>query len=175
MRMADGYVAGDLAAAAVEEPAAPTMRDRMAYADLKLWVADESNLRVDRATMASGVEARCPFLDVPLAEYMLSLPFEAKVRGGRTKALLRDAFASELPEAITAARKRGFQSPARSWVQQTLAATVDDVLSRQRLDRVGLLNGAGVQALRQDQTVPRMPRKLWALVVLQLWGEAFLT
>lgn len=168
---ADGYVAAEIAAAAVLEPSAPSMRDRMAYADLKLWVADESNLRLDRSTMASGVEARCPFLDVPLAEYMLSLPFEAKVNGGRTKALLRDAFASELPEDIVAARKRGFLSPARSWVQETLAATVDEVLSPVRVERVGLLSPHAVETLRRNA---RAPKKLWSLVVLQLWGESFL-
>ena len=174
LQQAGGYDAAEIAAAALQEPAAPTMRDRMAYADLKLWVADESNFRLDRATMASGVEARCPFLDVPLAEYMLSLPFDAKVRGNRTKALLRDAFVPELAEDIRTARKRGFQSPARSWVRETLAATVDDALSTGRLARTGVLNPAGVAAFRADPAVKRAPKKLWALVVLQLWSETFL-
>jgi asparagine synthase (glutamine-hydrolysing) len=169
------YDPATIADTAMSEIEAPTMRDRLSYADLKLWVADESNLRLDRGTMASSVEARCPFLDAPLAEYALSLPYDVKVPAGRTKALLRDAFADVLPADVAAGIKRGFQSPARWWVQETLAEVVDDVLTPARMAAAGVLNPTGVMALRTGhEAVRRAPKKIWTLLILQLWAEEFL-
>jgi asparagine synthase (glutamine-hydrolysing) len=153
---------------------APSMQDRLAYVDLKFWVADESNMRVDRGMMAHGIEARCPLLDQALVEYAFSLPYAQKIRGRQTKALLKRAFAAELPQAVAAGVKRGFLSPVRDWMNTAMSATLEEVFTPTRLERIGLLDPAGVQALRGDAAWKRRPNKLWSLLVLQLWGEAFL-
>lgn len=163
----------DLAARWMESVSAPAMQDRLAFTDLKMWVADESNTRLDRAMMAASVEARCPLLDHRLVEYAFSLPFAMKTRGGAPKALLKKAFADILPDEVRFGPKRGFFSPARHWVQHSLASTVVDVLSPARVEAVGLLDAGAVAAVQHGEGWQRQPKKLWALLVLQLWVERF--
>ena len=162
-----------LAASWMDSVSAPAMQDRLAYTDLKMWVADESNTRLDRAMMSASVEARCPLLDHRLVEYAFSLPFAMKARGGQPKALLKKAFADVLSDEVRFGPKRGFLSPARHWVQTSLASTVADVLAADRIEAAGVLNPVAVAAVRHGDGWQRQPKKLWALLVLQLWAERF--
>jgi asparagine synthase (glutamine-hydrolysing) len=153
----------------------PSFQERLSYTDLKLWIADESSMRLDRATMAVSLEARVPFLDHALVEYAMRIPFRVKMKGTHTKYLLRRAFAHLLPDQITAGRKRGFGSPVRWWTQTYLQDQIDQILAQDAVRRAGLLNWEGVASLRRGEGWVRSPVKLWAALVLQLWSEAFLS
>ncbi len=149
-------------------------QDCLSYTDLHLWVADESNARVDRTTMACSLEARCPMLDRALVEYAMAIPVRQKIVRGQTKYLLKEAFEDLIPAEILHGRKKGFASPVRWWLSSNLAAHVDAVPSPERVRRVGILDPAGIQSLRQSHAWKRVPLKLWSLIVLQLWAEMFL-
>jgi asparagine synthase (glutamine-hydrolysing) len=71
-------------------------------------------LRLDKLTMAHGVEARCPFLDTDLVGYVANLPGDLKVRGRQEKLLLKAAMADRLPEAVLRRRKLGLSNPVRA-------------------------------------------------------------
>jgi asparagine synthase (glutamine-hydrolysing) len=71
-------------------------------------------LRLDKLTMAHGVEARCPFLDPDLVDYVANLPAGLKVRGVREKAVLKAAMADRLPREVIERRKFGFSNPVKA-------------------------------------------------------------
>jgi asparagine synthase (glutamine-hydrolysing) len=81
----------------------------------KLYLQDDILAKVDRASMAHSLEVRAPFLDIDLVDFVRKLPIECKLRGGRTKALLKSAFAPLLPRAILERPKKGFGVPVGSW------------------------------------------------------------
>jgi asparagine synthase (glutamine-hydrolysing) len=158
----------------VEAPQRATVQDRFNYADLKLWVADESNMRMDRMTMAVALEARAPLLDVALVQYAMQTPLSRRTHRGQTKYLLKKAFKDLLPPEVRTAGKKGFYSPVRWWLQHDLISDLQAVLSEGRVRQVGLLSWEGLVALRSGNGWKRPSGKLWSLFILQLWGEAFL-
>lgn len=75
----------------------------------------------DKASMLSSVEIRMPFMDYRLVEFCFSLPVESKIRGARTKAILREAMKGLLPEPIRdRSFKVGFSSPIADWMNTSL-------------------------------------------------------
>lgn len=158
----------------LERPPATSVQDRFNYADLKLWVADESNMRMDRMTMAVSLEARAPLLDVALVKYAMQIPLSRRIHRSRPKYLLKEAFGDLLPREILEADKRGFASPVRWWLQQYLSDELRAVMSKERVGRLGVINWDGLVSLQRGNGWSRPAPKLWSLYVLQLWGEAFL-
>jgi len=91
--------------------------------DLAVWVPEDLMVKVDRMTMAHGLEARPPFLDHVLVEATMALPVERRWRPGRDKALLRE-FAASLLRRETAFRpKQTFTTPTDAWLIGPLAAS----------------------------------------------------
>lgn len=128
-------------------------------------------MRVDKMTMAHGIEARVPFLDRSLIEFAMALPGEEKLAGGGTKGLMREAVVGLIPETVRAAPKKGFGAPVERWLRgsfadvarrRLLAGPLAESLDRAELDRLftehasAQFNHAGV---------------LWALFVASQWME----
>lgn len=90
--------------------------DRHLYVDAMTWLPDDILVKVDRATMASSIEARCPFLDVDLVEYAASVPANLKLKGLRPKYILKRALKNILPSFILDKAKSGFNAPTGAWV-----------------------------------------------------------
>ncbi len=95
------------------------LADQHLYVDVKTWLADDILVKVDRATMHSGLEARCPFLDQELAEYAAALPFGYKFRAGRQKLILRKLAAGLIPRFVIRRKKSGFSAPISRWLKDT--------------------------------------------------------
>jgi asparagine synthase (glutamine-hydrolysing) len=81
----------------------------------KFYLQDDILTKVDRASMAHSLEVRAPFLDIDLVDFVRKLPVEWKLRGGRTKALLKSALAPLLPQEILHRAKKGFGVPIGNW------------------------------------------------------------
>lgn len=90
--------------------------DRHLYVDAMTWLPDDILVKVDRATMANGLEARAPYLDYELAEYAASIPADLKLKGMKTKYILKKALRGILPEAILNKPKSGFNAPTGVWI-----------------------------------------------------------
>jgi asparagine synthase (glutamine-hydrolysing) len=90
--------------------------DRHLYVDAMTWLPDDILVKVDRATMASSIEARCPFLDVELVEYAASVPANLKLKGLRPKYILKRALQNVLPQFILDKAKSGFNAPTGAWL-----------------------------------------------------------
>ncbi len=92
--------------------------------DLTSYLSDDLNVKMDRATMAFGLEARAPFLDQELIAYALTLPLNQRVLHGQTKIALKRALHGIVPEAVLRRPKRGFQVPLAEWFRGPLHAMV---------------------------------------------------
>ncbi len=126
-------------------------------------------MRVDKMTMAHGVEARVPFLARAMVDFALSIPSAEKLAGTGTKALLREAFADTLPPNVLTAPKRGFGAPVGRWLRGPFGHVVRrDILDGQL--RGGLATGV-VERLFNDHVAGRANHAglLWALFVLSRW------
>jgi len=143
-------------------------------ADYRLILADGLLPKMDMATMANSLEARSPFLDVPLAEFAWSLPERWLVSATRTKPLLRDLAKGRLPQSIVAAPKRGFEVPVGRWLQNDLRDAVRDLLlgSDSRVAALGEREAIRRLVAREDGFVGNYERVLWSLLMLELFLRA---
>src|SRR5262249_42344253 len=94
--------------------------DGMIAADVATRLPDDYLVKVDRASMAWGLEVRPPLLDHELLELAARIPAVWKVRHGRTKWLLRQVCRQRLPAAVSARRKQGFEIPVDAWLRGPL-------------------------------------------------------
>jgi asparagine synthase (glutamine-hydrolysing) len=139
---------------------------RWQYFDAATYLVDNNLVRVDRASMAHGLEVRVPFVDHRLAEIAFSLPDEFCVDGRQTKVLMRELARHHLPEATTTRRKQGFSFPLfRLW---TLDRMIDSI-RKGRLMREGIISPAGVNRLLDELRVDNRPYQIWLLAVLEFW------
>jgi asparagine synthase (glutamine-hydrolysing) len=145
----------------------------MLYLDFRMYLEDNLLVKVDRASMACSLEMRTPFLDHRLVEFAAGLPTDLKVRGFKTKYILKKAVEKWLPHKIVYRQKRGFTVPVASWLRNELQPLLAETLEEGKLKRQGLFNGANVQQLiREHSTVQVDHRKaLWTLLCFQLWYD----
>ncbi len=150
--------------------------DRSLYVDLKTYLADDILVKVDRMSMAHGLEVRAPFLDHRVVEFVAGLPAALKLRGRTTKFVLREAMRSLLPEAVLARPKHGFTVPLRRWLRGELRELVEDLLFEPRAEQRGWFNPRTVKQLWADHSdgVRDAGHQLWLLLMLELWCRAFL-
>ena len=127
--------AGDL------ERRAPRRRSaRLMLLDLVTYMPGSVLAKVDRASMAHGLEVRPPFLDNDIAGWALSLPSSYKVRRDRGKFLLKLAAKGKLPEAVIERPKKGFGIPLAAWLRGPLHDRLADVLKESPVWDTGALN-----------------------------------
>ncbi|MBF0367914.1 MAG: asparagine synthase (glutamine-hydrolyzing) [Magnetococcales bacterium] len=102
--------------------------ERQLYSDIETLLCDRFLEKVDKATMAHGIEARVPFLDQELGKYALGLPgrFKARPRGG--KWILKKALQGIVPDEILHGAKKGFHVPISSWLAGPLSEWLTDTL-----------------------------------------------
>ncbi len=152
---------------------APTL-NRCLYVDMSTWLVDDILTKVDRASMAVGLEARVPFLDVGLVEYTMRLPPKMKMDGLRRKVVLKEAMRGKLPEAVLRRRKSGFNAPVSGWLRGSLRPMVEELFAQPSalVDvRHPLLQSTWRAHLsgRED-----FGFRLWSLVTLLIWEREVL-
>ncbi len=139
----------------------------------RFYLADCVLTKVDRATMAASLEARAPFLDHRLVEFLCSLPANTKMQGQQTKVILRRAFENKLPPNIIKRKKQGFSVPVTSLLKHELKELAQDLLSPQSLARQGLFDPEPVQHMLNQHMAGKadMRKPLWTLLAFQLWYQ----
>jgi len=145
--------------------------DRAMYVDMKTWLAYDVLHKVDRASMAHGLEVRAPFLDHRLVEYAASLPVDLKLRGFTSKYLLRQSQRELLPSRITRGRKRGFNAPMAYWLLGRMRDMARDVMYGAALGQY--VKTAAIDKLWRSHEMRRADNsyKLFGLLCLGLWLE----
>jgi asparagine synthase (glutamine-hydrolysing) len=156
---------------AAECPRSADWLNRLLALDLMTYLPGSVLTKVDRASMAHGLEVRPPFLDNDLVEWVFSLPSSLKLRHGRSKYLLKLAAAGNVPNAIIHRPKKGFGIPLRAWLRGPLRHRVERALEPSALwatgalDRSAFAEWANLHAAR----VGDYSKPLWALIVLDQW------
>jgi asparagine synthase (glutamine-hydrolysing) len=129
-------------------------------------------MRQDKMSMAHGIEARVPFLDHELVEYVLKLPPSLKIRAGKTKYILRQYANRILPKQVTMRRKMPFYVPLEKCFSEPAFQTfVQDALSNAAIVSRGILSPQAVSKLRRSMHRGEFVfvKQVFSLVVLELW------
>ena len=148
--------------------------NRELYADLRVYLADDILVKVDRMSMATSLETRAPFLDADVMELAFSMPGRLKVRGRERKIVLKRALQGVLPDGILHRRKEGFSIPMKQWLRRELQPLMRDLLSRDRLVRRGLFEPREVERLMQEHVDGRAnhAHQLFSLMVFERWVDS---
>jgi asparagine synthase (glutamine-hydrolysing) len=158
-----------------EVPETQTHLQRLSYQYCRSYLAEDILHKVDRASMAVSLEARSPFLDRALVEYIASLPPSLKLeQPSNGKAILKRAMQERIPSAVIDRPKKGFGIPVAAWLKGPLNPLVDDLLAERRLSSAGYFDAARVRRLVDEhRRNERNHRKvLWTLLSFELWREA---
>ncbi|MCX5659231.1 MAG: asparagine synthase (glutamine-hydrolyzing) [Planctomycetota bacterium] len=153
----------------------PVPLDRMLYSDLHTWLVDNLLLKGDRMSMASGIEARMPFLDQALVEYAAGLPPQYKVNGRTTKFLLKRLAEKYIPRETIYRKKVGFTVPLNPWFRGPLAPLVRELLLGERSLARGYYRPDVLRRVVEDHLDGRVERSrsIWSLLALEIWHRLF--
>ncbi|HXI38169.1 MAG TPA: asparagine synthase (glutamine-hydrolyzing) [Burkholderiales bacterium] len=156
------------------QPGASALR-RMLYFDQTSWLPDNLLERGDRMTMAASIESRAPFLDHRLAQMVSTLPDDFRVRGLRSKWILREAAKRLLPRRILERPKVGFRVPVNEWFRGRIREFLLDHLGNGRsLTRpyydAKLLDRVLGDHMRGRQNHEKL---IWALLNLEIWHRQY--
>jgi len=133
----------------------------------------------DRASMASGVEIRMPFLDYRLVEYAFSLPWTSKIRNGFNKSIVRDGLAGLLPnEILHRKQKIGFNSPFSEWMVESWQDFLQDTLASQEFRESDFVALSESQKLwnsvqKNKKASFEEGERLWSLLAPFFWEKYF--
>ena len=147
---------------------------RFMHIDSQAYLPDDILVKVDRASMAVGLESRAPFLDARVVEYAARLPSSMLVREGRGKWILREVLDKYVPKALVDRPKKGFGVPLGEWLQGPLRDWAGDLLNPDTLRAQGLLDPGHVLLLWDDHRTGKINRQyqLWNILMLQAWLES---
>lgn len=145
--------------------------DRLLHANLRTYLPDDLCVKMDRMSMANSVEARSPFLDTALLEYVARLPARRRIGLRRLKPVLRRAFGPLLPDEIWNRPKHGFGVPVGSWFRGELGTRFEDeVLARDARSRAVLDDRALRKMLAEHRSGDREHGyRLWTVLTLERW------
>jgi len=148
---------------------------REQYVELNTVLPDSVLMKVDKMSMACGLEVRPPFLDHRVVEFCYSLPTRAKLRGLTTKWLLKSAMRERLPHGIAMRPKQGFSIPMKNWIRGELAALTRDEVFSSPLIGEHFRREALERLWREHQTRRHNHSHLfWTLLNLALWERMLL-
>ncbi len=166
----------DVIIAHFEAAPASNVLDRMLYADYMTRLPEHSLMLVDRMAMAHGLEARSPFVDHELVEFMAAFPSHLKIRNRQLKYALRRLAADYLPAQIVNREKQGFMFPVAYWFRNELYPFLKAFLLDSYFVREGLFRKAAVLDLLEQHRASRADNhvRLWMLLNLAIWHELYI-
>ncbi|PPQ32206.1 asparagine synthase (glutamine-hydrolyzing) [Rhodopila globiformis] len=152
----------------------PSLADRIMLRDMRRYLPGDILVKLDRASMAVSLEARCPLLDHRLLEFAWRLPIRQKIRYGRGKWPLRRLLSRHVPDDILRRPKHGFDVPVGDWLTGPLRPWAEDLLTETRLRRYGLLDPMSVRRCleRHMRGQGDHAYQLWAMLMVQSWLDA---
>ncbi len=143
--------------------------------NIKLWLENDSNVKVDRASMAYSVEVRSPFLDYRVVEFARSLPMSFRYQRGRQKRILRDILKEYIPEDVFNQPKMGFSAPIGDWMRNELRQDFDKALNDKFLHHVPNLNVSTFKRMYKNHMSQKEDHteNIWKVYILSQWYREF--
>jgi asparagine synthase (glutamine-hydrolysing) len=171
-RQVDGDLAFALFAQLFAESSTGDPVSRAQYVDIHTFLGEGVLTKVDRMSMAHGLEVRSPLLDHELVEFAATLPSQAKLNGGASKYILKQAMSEVLPHDIIHRRKHGFDAPVGRWLRHDLKEMAVGCLFDATND---VFNGKVLRQMWQahQSGAGDFSAPLWAVLIYQLWHQQF--
>ena len=150
--------------------------DRMLALEQEFFLADHNLPYTDKMSMAVGLEARVPFLDLELVEFAARIPMSMKQRGREGTWILKKAMEPFLPNDVIYRPKSGFTAPLRRWMRHDLKPLLGDFLSAQSINRRGLFDASAIQRLIKANDSGRVDASytLLSLLGIEIWCRNYL-
>ncbi|MBN1981412.1 MAG: asparagine synthase (glutamine-hydrolyzing) [Chitinivibrionales bacterium] len=151
-------------------------KERFPFADLTWYLPNDCLVKVDRMSMAHGLEVRVPLLDHRLVEWSLRLPWNLRCRGSIGKVLLRQVAQKYLPPLILKPRKQGFTVPIARWLFQELGETAYQVFRSHSFASRAIIEpdrAAALLSMHQSKKY-NLGHRIWSLIVLEIWCRIWL-
>ncbi|RWE78628.1 asparagine synthase (glutamine-hydrolyzing) [Mesorhizobium sp.] len=143
---------------------------RLLYDDMAGYLPGDILVKLDRATMANGLEGRCPLLDHRVIEFAWRLPSNAKVRDGKGKWILRNLLRRYVPDRLIERPKQGFDVPVSTWLRGSLRNWATDLMADIRHDGDEVLDSSKVdRCWRNHMQGQDCSRELWSALMFQAW------
>ena len=144
---------------------------RMMYCDAVSYLPGDILCKVDRASMAVGLETRVPFLDHRVAQVAARIPIGMKIKAGEGKSILRKLLYRQAPRELFARPKAGFAVPVSEWLRGPLRGWAEELLDERRLAAEGWFDPAAVtKRWREHQSGRRdSGAAVWAILMFQAW------
>ncbi len=141
--------------------------------DLKTYLPDDINVKIDRATMRFSLEARAPFLDYRVIEFANRLPIDFRYHKGNKKKILKDILYDFVPKHMLDRPKKGFTMPLDIWFRTNLKEWVMDNLTDKNLALIPNIDVSIVKNHIDDHMNGKSNRQnmIWKLLVYQMWSE----
>ena len=145
--------------------------DRMGFMDMSSYLTDDILAKVDRASMSTSLEVRCPLLDYRVIEMSWRFPTETKYNAGQGKLPLRKMLYKRVPRKLLDRPKRGFGAPVDVWLRAELRDWADALMSPSALAQHGLLNVSACRNLWEGFLYRghSFNRVIWNLLMFQAW------
>jgi asparagine synthase (glutamine-hydrolysing) len=137
------------------------------YLDVKTYLPGDILVKVDRASMAHGLEVRVPILDADFAGWASSLPSSLKLRGGEGKYIFKKALEGRVDREILYRAKMGFAVPLAAWFRGPLRAAVEERLTQGPVPDSGMFDNDRVRSVVEQhmQGTRDYSAPIWALLV----------
>ena len=151
--------------------------EHMMYWDTLSYLNGDILTKVDRASMAVGLEARAPLLDQRIYDYVWRLPFDCKIRDGKGKWLLRQVLNRYVPDDLFERPKQGFSVPVADWLRGDLKDWAADLLDESTLRAQGFLDYRQIISLWHEHLKGRgnHAQKLWSVLMFQSWYKHWIS
>ena len=139
--------------------------------DISSYLENDILVKTDRASMMNSQEVRLPYLDHELVSLVFSLPSHLRLRGFRTKYILKQSMEKHLPKSIINRKKKGFGMPIALWMKSQLRDHIFDMMSASNIKKQGLFNYKYVNRLLEDHLTNKVDnrKKIWTLFMFEAW------
>ena len=142
----------------------------MTYIDLKLRLPELLLMRIDKMSMACGLEARVPFLDHMLISKMIDIPIDIKFKKQNLKSLLKDCVKGLIPEVIINRKKQGFGLPLKDWFADGLGINEGEIIMNFVRD-TDYFDEKEVEKIIKKR---KSDTRIWFLLNLAIWWKIFI-
>ena len=151
--------------------------NQVLHTDMDLVLGSDMLHKMDSMSMANGLEMREPFLDNRLVEFVMSLPATYKVRDGDTKAVLKEAYKTELPKEILSKSKHGFDVPLSILFSKELKEwIINELLNEKLIADQQIFNWNYIKIIREaiNKNGNLDELHIWSIIVFQFWWKKYM-
>jgi asparagine synthase (glutamine-hydrolysing) len=148
---------------------------QLLYVNSRTYLPDDLLVKADRSSMAASLEARSPFLDHQLVQFVANIPSEFKLRRGTSKYILKRALRGVLPDKVIDRKKHGFGVPVGAWFRGDLSSYMRGVLLGERSLGRGIWRGEALQEMIKAHLSGKadLGYALWTMLTFELWMQRY--